>query len=135
MEIDARITILFSDEGLRIEIHDDKAVVTFAVIHLDRKQTCQALSRLSHTHCAKAEVFDLDHVGKTREHKTFEFKMPGSEWKDRTETAKKIAVEQCPKGWTPQLYFGSQTSFFYKDDEAWARTNLMRWVESGKGGE
>ena len=36
--------------------------------------------------------------------------------------------KECPDGWTPDLHFSSQDSFFHKDYELWARTKIRRWV-------
>jgi hypothetical protein len=45
------------------------------------------------------------------------------------EQAMELAKEHCPYGWTPDLYFNSQDSFFYKDKKRFARTTIRRWVE------
>ena len=129
-KIDGRITLLFSEDGLTIELHDDLSSTTFARVELDQMQTCQVLSRLSRTHC-DMEVYELDRVGKKMEHKNFQFfvtkkKIYGS---GRQDLAKIKIKEVCPEGWTPDLYFGSQGSFFYKDDEVWANATIRRWVD------
>jgi hypothetical protein len=51
--------------------------------------------------------------------------------------AREIAIETvkkaCPKGWTPDLGFNSQNSF-YTDEKGntMARTTIRRWVKKGK---
>ena len=128
---DGRITILFGDDGLRIEVRDGKASTMFARIKLNQKQSCQALSRLGHTPC-KIEVYGLDKVGKKHENKTFEFEMPEKNEYLYGDPQKALAVvtvkKVCPEGWEPDLYFSSQNSFFEKNGKPWARTTIRRWV-------
>ena len=127
---EGRISILFSDEGLKIELEDSDAVIRFAEIKLNPEQTCQALSRLSGTHC-NIEVVGLDKVGKKREHKDLVFPIPkDAGYGDQRRTiASDLALKACPEGWTPSLYFGSQNSFFQDEDGNYmARCTIMRWV-------
>lgn len=135
----AAITVLAGEEGVKIELHDKDAGITFAKVVLTTEQFCQALSRLAHTPC-KAEVFGPDKIGKEQEHKRFEFMLPeGSGFRD-----KKAAVEAvkacCPEGWTADTYFGNQASFFARKndqgkEERWARTTIRRWVNKDNKGE
>ena len=129
MKINGKITLLFNEDGLNIEVHDDDAVITFLEIQLNQKQTCQALSRLSYTECQEVEVRNLDHVGKIRERQGFIFEMPKSDWNTRQEIAANKALELCPEGWIPDIYFGSQDSFFAENNVEYARTSMSRWIE------
>ena len=129
--IDPKITILFDDGGMIIEVHDNPSSSTFLKVKLNPKQTCQALSRSAHTDC-KVEVFNLDRVGKKMEYKPFEFPVRKLDEYPVGKDDKQLAISEvervCPEGWIPDLYFGSQGSFFEKDDVRWARTTIRRYV-------
>ena len=127
MKIKGRVTVLFNHDGMIIEFEDEAASIIFAKATLTAEQTCKALSRLSSVPC-EMKLRELDRLGKTHEHKSFEFELPKNSAGDREEVAKKIVQEVCPKGWVPDLYFGSQTSFFYREDQLWARAIIRRWV-------
>ncbi len=125
---DGRITILSDNEGVDIELRDYGSSIDFVKVRLTSEQFTKALSRLSFTEC-EVEVFHLDLVGKTQIHKNFEFEMPdGVSFKDEKKVAEEIVKRDCPEGWEPDLYFGSQNSFFTKDDKKYARTIIRRWV-------
>ena len=121
----AKITILVGEEGTTITLLDGDSNTSFAEVTLTPVQLSQALSRLAHTKC-EIEVHNLERVGRTMEHQEFEFELPPNN--NRREAAKKIVLALCPKGWTPSTYFGSQNSFFYRDDKTFARTTIRRWV-------
>ena len=129
MNIEGRITILFNEDGMDIELSDVASSIRFADIHLNPKQTCQALSRLGETPCEKMEVYGLDVIGKKQEHKSFEFEVPYEYTTySKREEVKRIAKLKCPKGWIPDMYFNSQNSFFKKNNKYYARTVMRRWV-------
>ena len=128
MKIVGQISILFDHDGLSIELVDKNASTVFAQIRLNEKQTCQALSRLGYTRC-KIDVRGLEKIGKKHEHKPLEFMMPNNiSFGKRNDVAKLRCGEDCPDGWTPDLTFNSQNSFFKKGDTDWARTTIRRWV-------
>ena len=125
---DGRITMLVGEDGMKIKIHDNDASITFARIKLTPIQLAQALGRLGYTEC-EIEVHLLDKVGKKMEHKTIEFELPETNTLFRNkDMAEKVCVEYCPEGWVPDLYFGSQGSFFTKDGKQYARTTIRRWI-------
>lgn len=129
----AAITILFNDDGLKIEIEDRSSGLTFARIKLNQKETCQALSRLSYTNC-ECEVYNLNKVNKKMILKPFEFKLPeGVDYYNRITLARKTVLELCPEGWEPDLGFGSQGSFFTKDKESWATTIIRSYIDIEEG--
>ena len=66
MFINAQIDIMFSENGLDIRLRDHDGGFTFVELHLNPEQTCQAMSRLAHTHVEKCEVKALDQVGKNK---------------------------------------------------------------------
>jgi len=131
MRINAEVSILFDDDGLKIEVNDADAGISFLELHLNQEQTCKALSRLDNTGCETAEVWGLEHVGKTQEHEMFEFQLPaGTDLYNRDKRAAITEIDRvCPLGWKADHHFSSQGSFFTKDDQPWARTTIRRWVE------
>lgn len=129
MKINAKISILFANDGLSIEVYDEQARVEFLSIRLNKKQACEAMSRVAHTECT-AEVRGLDKVGKVREAQRLEFEMPGNvSWQKSKEVAAETAKKLCPPGWTVSTYFGSKDSFFKRDGKDYAQTTIYRWVE------
>ncbi len=128
MEIDGKITMLFGEDGLRIEVQDETSSLTFIRIKLNAEQTCQVMSRLANTPCEKVEVYGLDKINKKMEHKQFEFEIPNDlNYKNRKERCCEIVKGICPKGWEPDYYFESQTSFFSKNDKDYARCIIRKW--------
>lgn len=126
MEIKGKISILISREGTEIEIRDDRACTTFCRIRLTPEQLSAALSRQAHVEC-EISVYSLDRVGKTHEHKTFEFEIPPSMRRD-DEALQKMAQAQLTDGWICDGYFRSQGTFFNKDGKQYARCTIRRYV-------
>lgn len=128
MKIKGKATILFDrDDGLRIELECDTSGITFAVANLDKDQTIAALSRQAMVDC-ELDLRGLERVGKTVEIDRIEFPMPYHHYIEKKDVAAREAVIRCSDGWTPDLYFGSQDSFFKKDGHEWARTFIRRYV-------
>jgi hypothetical protein len=133
MKLEGKVTILFSRDGLKIEVEDKLSSLRFLEVSLDQHQTCDALSRLACTPCV-IDVRGLDNVGKQRENGSIEFELPPStDFHNRKEIASVLAKEHCPDGWIVSTYFGSQDSFFKKDGKPYARTSTTRWVEVDRG--
>jgi hypothetical protein len=129
VKINSAITLLFNADGLAIELEDRASGTTFYRGSLSAEQTLQALSRQGRTHVADADVYGLENVGKTLELGTLKIELPlGVEYKDRADVAFKLATEQCPEGWTPGNYFGSQKSFFREKGKLFAQTTIRRYV-------
>ncbi len=125
---DGRVSIHFRPEGLRIEVIDHEANLTFCQVELTAEQMANALSGLAYCQ-AKVEVGGLDKVGLRMEHETLEFPLPeGTKYRN----VKEVAVEQvkyfCPDGWEADLWFSSQGSFFRLNGQEFARTTIRRWV-------
>lgn len=131
MRVNAEVSVMFGNDGLKIEVYDADAGIQFLELRLNQEQTCEALSRLGNTSCEYAEVWGLECVGKTQEHEMFEFQLPILT--EYCTLRKGVAIAEvdrvCPPGWTADHYFGSQSSFFTKDGNPWARTTIRRWVE------
>jgi len=119
------------DTVVSIELRDELARVTFAYVEIDPKQFTLLLSSLYSRPC-KTTVNQLDKVGLKKEFgEQLVFEVPDNiyDTEKRNKIASKLAKENCPVGWEPSLYFGSQSSFFYKDGKKYARTSIFRWVE------
>jgi len=128
--MNGKITMLFSRDGLRISLVDPQAGIQFLDISLDSEQTLAAMSsRQGYTECS-FEVRGLDKVGKKIERDHLALELPeGTDWENRKEVAEKLALEKCPEGWEPTLYFGSRDSFYYDNGKEFVRVNIVRWVE------
>lgn len=127
---DAKITMLFNENGATIEVHDRTSALTFIEIELNQEQVCRILSRQGYVECKNVEVFNLDRINKKLVHKPFEFKIGAKNityYKDEKKIAQETLVKVCPDGWTPDLSFDSQGSFFTKDGIRYARTTIRKW--------
>ena len=128
---DTRITLLVNEDKISIRVRDDDAATTFLELSLTPEQFAQALSRQVGVRCDSGEVYHPYRLGKLQENKRFTFPLPKDPvaYGKRAEVAYIAALEHCPEGWTPDKYFGSQGSFYTKDEEPWARCTIRRWVE------
>lgn len=130
MKINGKITILCDNDGVRIKIIDDDSRCKFVEVELTTQQFTSALGRLSNVECKSTKVHGLENVGKTQQFAPFSFVVTSHlKSGDRKTRAIELAKKNCPDGWFPDLYFGSKDSFFYEDDELWARTIIRRWVD------
>ena len=121
-----KITLLVSEDGATIELKDTASTLTFVKIKLTAEQFCKALSRVACTPC-KFEVHGIDCIGKEMHMDDLVFEMPEHDFKDRKQVACQEAKRVCPPGWTPDLYFGSQSSFLKQDGKQFARTKIRKW--------
>lgn len=139
MKLSGKITLLFADNGLDIEITDELSGNCFAAIHLSKDQTCKALSRLANTPCT-LEVYNLDIVGKKMEMLPLTFDVT-SLYKDNLthdqfiEAVINEATKCCPIGWTPDNYYNSlQESFTCDTHRNWtAHTTIRCWIDYKNG--
>lgn len=134
MEINGKITFLVDIDRTTIKIIDDDAGITFIEITLTPEQLSSALSRLAYTNCKKVEVRNLDNVGKQRENKRFEFKLPDEFQREYYSVKAKIIeyAKTIIDDWILYDSFNSQDSFFVKDGIWWGRCTIIRWVEKNK---
>lgn len=129
-KIKAQITITATyNDAINIKIYDKNAGLTFIDMIMTREQFINAtMNRLEMTDIEYTKVRDLDHVGKQLTIETLIVEIP--KYGDK-ESAMKIAQKECPEGFTPDLYFGSQESFFsrgvVKDAKHYARTQMRKW--------
>lgn len=131
MKINGKITILINREFTTIELIDDDSSITFAKIVLTPEQLSSALSRIACTEC-NMQVYGLEKIGKTMEHKQLEFELPrmnmsSMDAKELNEIAQKL-LDKENEGWVSESYFGSQNTFFTKDGKPYARCTIRRWV-------
>lgn len=127
-KINAKISILINRDNTRIEVYDDDSSITFLEIILTPEQLSSALSRMALTPCESVEVRNLDRIGKKMENINFEVITDGS-IRDK-DKARELIKNECPEGWLPDLYLGSQNSFSYDrySDKTTIRTIIRRWV-------
>lgn len=125
-QFNGAISFLVSEDGATIEIRDNVSNQAFVEVTLTAKQLCQALSRLMHTPC-KIETHCLERIGTKMLMDKLEFEMPKHDYKNRKEVAEKEGARLCPEGWTPDLYFGSQHSFWSRDGKEYAVTTIRKW--------
>jgi len=124
------VNVLANERGVEIDVYDKGSGNTFVQLVLTPEQFCRALSRETHIEC-DVEVAGLELVGLRQEIDRLEFPLPSRpQYDQKSEMAAQAAQQHCPEGWTPDLYFGSQDSFFERDGEPWARCVIRRWVEA-----
>ncbi len=128
MKLKANLTFLINSDKTRIEIEDDEAHAILCIIELTPAQLSTLLSRTTRMDC-EMEVFDLNKIGKKHGNKTFVFELPDANYMNRKEVAIETIKTVCPDGWTPDIYFGSQNSFFRQDGKEFARVTIRRWVD------
>jgi hypothetical protein len=127
-KINAQIIISASyNDSITVTVIDKDSSTAFLHMVLTREQFINAtMNRLAYTEVGSAYFENVDRVGKTLELDTLVFEIPKH---GDTESARKIAQEQCPEGWVPDLYFQSQNSFYIEDNKYYARTTIRRWIE------
>ncbi len=125
------ISILVNREGTTIELTDKTSNTRFAEVKLTNDQLAMALARFGETPC-KIDVFGLDRIGKTHEHKNFEFAITRDlEYGGRIPILQKMANElllEEGEGWSTTDTFSSQNTFFEKDGKKYARCIARRYV-------
>jgi len=128
MKLQGSISILINREYTTIEIEDENANTRFVKVTLTAEQLSAALSRQMSVEC-ELEVKGLNRVGKKHENKAFEFEIPKElRSSDNKKELNNLAQSQLTDGWIADTYFGSQNSFFTKDDKQYARVIIRRWI-------
>ncbi len=131
IKVNVGVTILFSNEGMTIQLEDRDSGITFCEVEATPEETTKILGRHGMASVKDCTVYSPEKIGKVLEMDTLEFEMPEKcEYGDKVRVAKSIAKEKCPNGWIEDAYFNSQRSFFRKDGKDYARTLLRRWVEA-----
>ena len=62
----------------------------------------------------------------------FEIPKEMSGYGHNAEKLQELAQSKLTDGWIADKYFGSQTSFFSKDEKHYARCTIRRWVDVAK---
>ena len=128
-KVKAKLTLLFDEHsGLTIELADAYSGLRIADVFVEECSDVVALlSRRACVSCS-AEVNNSEEIGLVAEHSSFTFEMSeDATYKTQDAIARKLAVTECPKGWTPRPYFGSQKSFFTEDGKSYARCHMVRY--------
>jgi hypothetical protein len=112
---------------IKISVRDTEAVINFMDIEIDLDKFTECLTGLSLVDC-DMEVRGLENVGKKRESMDIVFELPKEKWHVSKEEAAELAKKATPEGWVCSTYFGSQDSFFKKDDKYYGKTTANRWV-------
>jgi hypothetical protein len=87
------------------------------------------MNRLGRTDVQKAEIMDIERLGKTMEINHFEMEIPEElRNKKEEEIISKLIISACPDDWDPDLYFHSKGSFFEKNGKEYVSVTLRRWV-------
>lgn len=130
MKVEGDLTVFANEGYITFLIRDRNASTRFLEMRMTAEGFVAALGRLGHVPC-DLDFHDLDHVGKTMENKHFDFPLPPEGKQGRyaeKETAVEVIKTACPEGWTPDLSFNSQNSFYSKNGHRFARTVIRRWI-------
>ena len=123
-----KITMLLSERGLDLELHDDESAVCFLRATLAPEQVCSAFGRLAHVKLDSCEVHGLEKLNKKMEWKKLDFPIGDCSCEDREEVAIKKSLKYVPEGWKSDDYYHSQGSFYSVGKENWASVTIRRWV-------
>jgi hypothetical protein len=127
-KIKARMSLLVSERGAFIEIHDDKANTLFLRTEIPVKKFMAMMGRQSYVP-VQMEVMNLEKIGKKHEWKRHVVEMPNNvEYNERKALASKRVADTLPEGWESDDSFTSQDSFFQKDGKEYAQTTIRRYV-------
>lgn len=128
-EVELGLTFLIGKDGAHIELHDKVSGICMFRGDMTPENTLSLMGRLSHTP-VKGYLGNLSHVGKKLVMDKLEFELPeDADYSTEKEMARTLAKAICPVGWTPDMYFGSQNSFFTKDGKRYARTIIRSYVD------
>jgi hypothetical protein len=129
----ANIDFLVGRDETTITLRDGTSRMAICEIKLTPEQLSEALSRVSHTQC-EATVYEknADKWDKELLVDKLTFEIPEYPHKQpyKEDLLHEIALRNCPEGWTPDKYYGSQSSFFKKDGKNYACVTIRKWVES-----
>ena len=115
-------------EVISIKVEDYESGIRFLDIEIGYSDFARLITGLSGIHCDMT-VRGLANIGKVKEQKTIEFKIPDYHISSRNGDAIKEAKNHTHDGWTCDNYFSRQSSFFFKCDQYWARASIFRYVD------
>ena len=131
--LEGNIDLLVGHDGTTITIRDGLSSKPIIQVKLTPEQLSQALSRQAYTPCT-FEYFHANHdkIGKKMENKHHSVKLPPElskhGWRDNKEALDEFVLKNTPEGWIPDLYYGSQNSFYWQDEEKYVRFIIRRYV-------
>jgi hypothetical protein len=113
----------------QITVDDRDAVRGMIKIEMSMKSLALAITGQGCIE-GKGTARNIERVGTIMENKDFTFFIGGDDY-GNAQKARAIEEAQriCPAGWTPDLSFSSQNSFFKRDGKQFARTIIRRWVD------
>lgn len=126
--MDGAITMLFGDDGMRLEVLDKTSQQTFLYVQVPADQISKMLSRLCSIPC-RFGLHAVERVGLQQEYKTFAFPMPAATYTNQKEVAIETVRKLCPEGWVADEYFDRQNSFYRDGTVEMARTMIRRYVQ------
>jgi len=128
MKFEGAITMRFGQNGLSIDLFDEKSNTNFATVNLSPEELTTALSGLHRTPCA-IEVRSLENVGKTHKVDKFIFEIPKELYQNSKlrDEISEIGKPQLSEGWVIDNHYGSKDSFIEKDGKYYARATIRRW--------
>lgn len=112
---DGKITIskINTPEGyiMEVSLMDNNSRIEFARAKLSMEQFAEAITGLGHVPC-EIKYRDLENVGKKKEKKPLIFPIPEDNRYSPQIWAENHAQKFADEGWTADIYFNSQNSFF-----------------------
>lgn len=127
-KITANVSGGIDSEGINITIQCSKSRVQFVDFFLSFEEIGRLMSG-QYLPDIKMEVGGLEYVGLVKEAKELLFPIHKDvHYMERKKYAIENAQEFADKGWTADLYFGSQESFRTIDGVEYAKTKQFRYV-------
>lgn len=119
-----RPTCSDGSEYVSIKVRDYDSVTVFLEIEVPLVNFAKAITGQAEIECT-IKPRCLDNVGKKRISKDIEFEI--IKYGDKEEAMEKLQHFNND-GWVASSYFGSQNSFYTKNDINYARTSAHKWV-------
>lgn len=112
---------------ITITVRDKASRVNFLKLKVKNDDFINALFGLSEVECL-SRVNGLEFVGKTRQQEPFSIRVPCRTFDDKKGYGQDL-IDQCPDGWTVNLYLSTQGSIVPgKDDMVTLNTYIYRYV-------
>jgi len=121
-----------SDGTVRIEIRDERSRSKFISIRMTHEDLMRGLMGLAERPISM-DIVNTDRIGKKAHTETIEVKL-GKDvgyGEEREKKAKEYVlaatlkkIEETGKPWIASLYFNSRGSFFYVNEELYAKTSI-----------
>jgi len=118
-------------DNVKIKFTDDISFNDFFEATISSKRFIQALGRLAYVPCEEAYLSGVDILNKEALRKRVSVEIPEDlslYSKDSKEKLEKICKKRCPKGWIPDLYFDSKSSFTKKNGKYFVNFAIRKYV-------